>query len=477
MSIADRIGPWFEDDLLKVAGTMGALYLAYIGIGMILGYSLRGQLNGLTRLTIVIGVFGMLALALNLQWGYTGMFNIGIVGFMAAGMYTMAVLAKPANIQQATRLSGFGVPLLLAVVAGTAVAALLGFVVALPALRLRADYLAIVTIAFAEIIRFIVKSGVLQEFELFGQTVGTGGGRGLILNYTDPIEGLLSTVGLWDAYLDLVDAVGQVIENNPKPIVDGATYAIFLFLMVAAFYWLLKQTGESPFGRVLKAVREDEDVARALGKDTRKFKIKAFMLGCALMGLAGILWKLRSGSITPIFFRPRITFYVWIALIIGGAGSNTGSVLGGAVFAGVLFEGPRYLKNTIEAVFDPGRGPTSFGQAVEPLSSSLDPVPLGIYTLKNVNSLQLVIMGVVLIWLMQNRPQGMLGHRKEIASSIPLSRPAGMDTGARTAGRPDEMDATSDGSDATSDGADATAADSDGAGSSSASGQEGSSDE
>jgi branched-chain amino acid transport system permease protein len=125
--------------------------------------------------------------------------------------------------------------------------------------------------------------------------------------------------------------------------------------------------------------------------------------------------------VTPNTFRPRITFFVWIALIIGGAGSNTGSILGGAVFAALLYQGPRYLKNVLEEILPSASAPGSFGPAVSPLISQGDPLPFVFYTLDSVRQLQLVIMGVVLIWLMHNRPEGLLGHRKETAASIDLS--------------------------------------------------------
>jgi branched-chain amino acid transport system permease protein len=286
---------------------------------------------------------------------------------------------------------------------------------------LRADYLAIVTIAMSEIVRFTFLSSQFQRFQLFGRRVGFGGGSGVILDYQDPLEALFSVVGLWDAYLGLVDASRAIVPNNPKPVVDGLVYGAMLLFFVAVYFWLLKRTGESPFGRVLKAIREDEDVANSLGKDTNGFKIKSFMLGCALMGLAGILWFMGQGAVTPNTFRPRITFFIWIALIIGGAGSNTGSIVGGAVFAAILYQGPRYLKNVLEEILPSVDAPGSFGPAISPLISGGDPLPFVWYTLDSVRQLQLVIMGVVLVWLMHNRPEGLLGHRKETASSINLS--------------------------------------------------------
>ncbi|WP_435184710.1 branched-chain amino acid ABC transporter permease [Halobellus sp. EA9] len=432
MSVRDDVAERIPGgDAGLIVAVLVATYAAYVLIGVGLGYSLRGQFNTIATLTFYIAVFAMLALALNLHWGYTGLFNIGIVGFMAVGIYVMALFAKPVfQPGGAAQVGGLGLPIAVGIVAGVVAAALLGLVIALPALRLRADYLAIVTIAMSEIVRFSFLSGELSQFRLFGARVGFGGGSGIILNYTDPLTAFFDFVGLGGAYAGFVDAFKVLVPNTPKPIVDGLVYGVVLLSFVALYYWLLKRTGESPFGRVLKAIREDEDVANSLGKNTNRFKIKAFMLGCALMGLAGILWFMRSGAVTPNTFRPRITFFVWIALIIGGAGSNTGSVLGGAVFAALLYQGPRYLKNLVDTVLPNASAPPGFGPAIAPLISNLNPAPLFFYTIDSIRQLQLVFMGLVLIWLMHNRPEGMLGHRKETAAGIPLTSSNAGDTAA-----------------------------------------------
>jgi branched-chain amino acid transport system permease protein len=424
-SLRDRLG---RNDLAYVLATLAGIYALYVAAGLALGFQPRGLLNSVGVVTFYVAVFAMLALALNLHWGYTGLFNIGVVGFMAVGIYTMAIVSKPVLGAggSAAQVGGLGLPLWVGIVAGMVVAALLGLVVALPALRLRADYLAIVTIAMSEIVRFTLLSSTFQTFSLFGREVGLGGGSGLILDFEDPLAALIDVLGLSGAYDGLVALVGGVVTRNPQAVVDQFVYSVLLLAFVAGFYWLLKRTGESPFGRVLKAIREDEQVASALGKDTDRFKTKSFMLGCALMGLVGVLWYMGQGAITPNTFRPRLTFFVWIALIIGGAGSNTGSVLGGAVFAAILFQGPIYFKNLVDRVIPVSDAPGSFGPAVAPLLGSADPLPLLLYTVDSVRQLQLVLMGVVLVVLMHRRPEGLLGHRTETAASIPLTRrPAG----------------------------------------------------
>jgi branched-chain amino acid transport system permease protein len=331
----------------------------------------------------------------------------------------MAVVSKPAATT-ASGIGGLGAPLWVGMIAGMVVAALFGLVVALPALRLRADYLAIVTIAFSEIVRFALLSRTFQEFEVAGRTLGLGGGSGLILPF-NPLQSLIEVTGLGGAHAAVVALFEPLIGGNADAVVNSLLYGLLLLVFVAAYYVLLGRLGNSPFGRVLKAIREDEDATQALGKDTNRFKTKAFMLGCALMGLGGTLWYMQSGAITPNTFRPRLTFFIWIALIIGGAGSNTGSVMGGAIFAAVLFQGPRYFQNLVGSLVDID-APSGFGAAMAPLFDSLNGFPLLFYTVDSVRQLQPVFMGLVLIWLMHNRPQGMLGHRKEEAASVPLGR-------------------------------------------------------
>jgi len=431
--LPEPVADLWEQDVTKVVALVAVLYLVYAVGGAALGYDVRSQLNSLAILSFYIGVFALLSLALNLHWGYTGLFNIGIVGFMAVGIYVTAIISKePLLAVETGRAGGFGLPLWMGIIGGVLAAAILGGIVALPALRLRADYLAIVTIAMSEIVRFTLLESSFEQTQLgsgtplFGDyVVGLGGGSGLILDF-DPTDDLLQVLGVFDAYLGFVDtvAVGLGIQgNNPKPVIDGLLYGVILLVFLVGFYYLLQRVGNSPFGRVLKAIREDEDATQALGKNTNMFKIKSFMVGCALMGLGGILFYMDSGAITPNTFRPRLTFFVWIALIIGGAGSNTGSVMGGAVFAAFLFQGPRFLKNIIEANVE-FEAASTFGRAIAPLFGRLDPVPFLLYVVDNLRQLQLVIMGLVLIWLMHNRPQGLLGHRKEPASSVPLERAA-----------------------------------------------------
>jgi len=419
------------NDARMIVGTMAGIYLLLIVFSLFAGFGLGGMVNTLRAATVFAAGYGMLVLALNLHWGYTGLFNIGVAGFMAVGTYTTAILSAP---PEASPGAGLGLPIPIAIVGGMLAAALVGLLTALPALRLRADYLAIVTVALSEIIRLSVKSGTLAEFTVFGVTLGTGGGRGI--SYPAP-----GSLGGW--VLDNAPGGGALVDIGQtlgiaKPVMSGLVYLVVLILFAAAFYWLLVRIGNSPFGRVLKAIREDELVASSLGKDTRIFKLKVFAVGCALMGLAGYLWIGRSGFVNDLSFRPNITFFIFIALIIGGAGSNTGSLLGGMVFSSLLFYLPQFLSQNFGST---GSAPANFLGAVAGLDEFVA------YTLQNISSLRFVLIGVLLVYLMHNRPEGLLGHRKEDAAAVNLlersSKPPGsgkaaMADGSGSGGESDE---------------------------------------
>jgi branched-chain amino acid transport system permease protein len=410
----------FANDALKLAVLMAGIYLLFVGFGVALGNPLNGIVNSLRRVTFLAAVYAMAVLALNLHWGYTGLFNIGVAGFMAVGAYTMSMLTAAPSAP----VPGLGLPLIVGMIGGVLAAAIVGGIVALPALRLRADYLAIVTIAFAEIIRYVYRLSAFQTFTVFGVDLGTGGARGISGADVDRvIVGTIVDNPVGQATIQPVIGALEGMGVVPN-VAQGWVYALFLIVVVGAFYWLLSRLGNSPYGRVLKAIREDEDVARALGKNTGRFKMKAFMVGCGLMGLVGVLWQGSRGFLNPTEnFLPQVTFFVWIALIIGGAGSNTGSVLGGAMFAALLFEGPQFVVRVVSnTVLSDVSAPATVVGALGALAGG-DVFPTVAYVLANIDALRFVLVGVILVWLMQNRPDGLLGHRKETAASIDLRRP------------------------------------------------------
>ncbi|WP_123620933.1 branched-chain amino acid ABC transporter permease [Halorubrum sp. CSM-61] len=413
-----------RSDLGLVLGTLLLVYLAATVLTFTDGLN---SVVGLMRTLTFLGlVYALAALALNLQWGYAGLFNIGVAGFMALGVYTMGIVVRSPD--PAFGPPGFGLPLPVGIAAGMLVAAVVGLLAALPALRLKADYLAIVTLGISEIIRLFLQSSAFDTFLRDALGVGTGGGRGMGMP-RNPVRDLFlvdGQAGTPTALGDLVFGVfGESGLGISNTILIDWGYIAVLAAFVIGFYVLLERLGRSPFGRTLKAIREDELVADSLGKNVDLIKIKVFVIGCALMGLAGILWFGSQGNVSPTpQFMPLLTFYVFIAVIIGGSGSNTGAVLGGIVFATVLFEGPRRIGAALRDVID-AQTPPSFGDALV----SLDPTAFLAYATDNIAPLQFVFLGLILVFIMHRRPDGLLGDRIETAAAVDLSeRPGGGET-------------------------------------------------
>lgn len=383
----------------------------------------NAMLSRFRSVTIIVLIYVMLTLALNLQWGYGGLLNLGVAGFMMIGVYTMALLSMPADASTAP---GLGLPLPIGILGGVVAATLLGALAAIPAIRLKADYLAIVTLAFGEMIRLSIRSRGAAEFSVAGRTLGTGGTDSFSLP-PNPVKWLLYDDPDAPAFIaadnptfigGLLFSVGDRFGIEPS-IVEAVVYSLLLAVLAVVFYWLLVRVGNSPFGRVLKAIREDELVASSLGKDTRTFKIKAFALGCGLMGLAAILQFLEGGgSVAATDFEPELTFFVFVALILGGSGSNTGSVLGAIIFAGVLLEAPNFIQRIADEQLDLPSAPDTIIDAFG--SSELFLAYL--FSDTSISALQFIVLGALLVYLMQRRPDGLLGDRVETASSVDLSK-------------------------------------------------------
>jgi len=241
----------------------------------------------------------LLGFALTVQWGQAGMLNFGLAGFYGVGAYTAAILSKA------------GADGVTATVAAIAMTAALSALVSLATLKLREDYLAITTLAFAELVRLV----------LTNETWLTGGTNG--------------------------------IRDIPRPfigLVGGDQYELFFLLLclvlVAATYLVLDRIIRSPFGRALRAVREDDVVAATLGKNVLALRVKAFAIGGAVVGLAGALHAYYFTYIDPGEFAGFVTVYAFMAVIVGGKGSNRGLLLGACTVM-VLLEGTRFLKDFV----------------------------------------------------------------------------------------------------------------------------------
>lgn len=309
-----------------------------------------------TGVGIIAGTYTIVALGLQLNVGYTGIVNFGQAAFMAIGAYTMAILVVKA-----------GLSFWLAMPIAVLVAMTFGVIVGLPSLRLRADYFAIATIAMAEVVR------------LFAQNARdlTGGNQGI---FCDNDKGVCYD----DTWRDVSDWMLGIIENfwtDPE--------TLFPLLIVVWVFAGLATVGlnyitASPWGRVLRAVREDEDAARALGKNTLFYKLQSLAIASALGAVAGFFFALNLATIHPTDFEPLVTFFAYSVLILGGLASYRGVAIGAIIFWAIL-EGTRFLE-----------------------------LPDPPFTEERIAALRLAITGMILIGLMAWRPQGILGKREEM---------------------------------------------------------------
>lgn len=309
---------------------------------------------------ITAGIFTILGLGLQLQFGYAGLLNFGHVAFMAIGGYTMAILVVKT-----------GMSLWIAAVLAMLVAVPFSLLLGLPTLRLRADYLAMTTLAFAEIVRYVA----INEAGLTGGSQGTINlaGAGTAANYNSEWLAMIGTVQDW-----LEPLLGDLASRDFVMLVIVWTVAIGAIFLVQ---YLVR----SPWGRVLKSIREEEDAAAALGKDVFRYKQQALAIGSVLGALGGVFHAFQYSFFSPADFVPIVTFFVWMIIILGGTAKNWGVPIGAVIFA-VLFAGTRFL----------------------------DIPPFSWLESDERAYLRMIIIGLALILLMMFRPQGVLGKREEM---------------------------------------------------------------
>ncbi len=306
-------------------------------------------------------VYCLAAIGLNVHFGYTGLLNFGQAGFMAVAAYGMASIVAT-----------WGLSFWLGLIVGLLLSVLLALLLGIPTLRLRADYLAIVTIAAAEIIRQTVGSVSLLEY--FGGQDGLQQFSGTFasLNPYDGAKGMPGVV-TWRAYDFWVLTVGWIL----------------VALSCLVVYLLMR----SPWGRVLKGIREDEDAVRSLGKNVYAYKMQSLIIGGVFGALAGFVIALRSAAINPSFFATDVTFFAYTVLLIGGAARVFGPVAGAIIFW--------FLITFLDVFFD---------QATRE-----NLIPDYIMTGTQASLIRFMFMGLALMLLMIYRPQGIFGDRRELA--------------------------------------------------------------
>lgn len=310
-----------------------------------------GVLSYLVFFVTVASILSIAVLGLNLQWGNTGLFNGGVVAFFGAGAYGTLILG---GSPQANQLGGFELPYLLALFGGMMIAGLVAWIVGLLTLRLRHDYLAIATF------------GVAVAFENFMRNASwlAGGAQG-IRGFERPLR----------------DTLGNGFAYN-------ALFLCFVLVLLIGTYLFLERLIQSPFGRLLRAIREDETAAQSLGKSPSRIRLTSFVAGSVIMGLAGGLYATFYAFISPQDVLPILTFQIWAMLIVGGAGNNKGAVMGTFLIWGAW---------------------TASGWVL----SRFAPLDVQLYT----GSIQFVLIGFVIVGMLMWRPQGLFPEKLVVSQS------------------------------------------------------------
>ena len=304
------------------------------------------------------GIYGIFALGLQVQYGVGGILNFGHVGMMALSSYTMAILVI-----------SHGINFWIAAATGVGVAALGGAFLGLTTLRLRGDYFSIVSIAFSEIVRYVI-------YNSDGLTGGVQGSLAI------PVIGdnYPSYTDTWDSIMNrareiLTPIFGEIADRE-------FVMAIIVWTTLGILLFLVSRIERTSWARVLRATREDDEVPAALGKNVFRFRLQAVILGSIIGGIAGIYWALESSLLSPDDFLTIVTFYGWMILILGGATKVKGLPFA-AIFFGFLYGGTRFFTFWPFSTFDAAY-------------------------------IRIMIIGIVLIILMMRRPQGIFGKRQEM---------------------------------------------------------------
>ena len=308
-----------------------------------------GVVSYLVFFLILSLTFGVAVLGLNLQWGFTGLFNAGVAGFIAIGAYTMAILTGPSRDAV---FGGFELPFVVGL-AGAMIASGIGAViVGLATLKLRHEYLAVATFGIAVTIQL-----VCLNWEYL-----TGGTLGLI--------GIPNPTKAW--------VEGPLMQNS----LYLAIVVIVAGLTVAALELIVK----SPWGRMLKAIREDEVAAASLGKSPERVRLEAFVLGCMIMGLSGALYVSFIGYVSPWDFLPILTFQIWTMLIVGGSANNRGALLGALIVWGVWTMSGFVISRVVPSEIQAQGG-----------------------------AMQAVLIGLILVVTLLIRPRGLIGEELHVS--------------------------------------------------------------
>jgi neutral amino acid transport system permease protein len=309
-------------------------------------------------------VYALAAIGLNVHFGYTGLLNFGQAAFLAVGAYGLAISITIA-----------GLPFWFGIVAGLVGAVLLALLLGIPTLRLRADYLAIVTIAAAEIFRLVVRANSVREY--------TGGANG--------ITGFATDFYALNPLPEGRYGIGSVSFDERASWILLVGW-ILVFLSCLVVYLLMR----SPWGRVIKGIREDEDAVRSLGKNVYGYKMQSLILGGVFGALAGFVFVLARAAVQPDIYGTELTFFAYTILILGGAARVFGPVVGASIFWMVLVFTDAFLRQAISAGV---------------ISSS-------IISGTAVGQIRFMLVGLALMLLVIFRPQGIFGDKRELQLDV-----------------------------------------------------------
>lgn len=322
------------------------------------------ELIGSNALQAALGtdmiIYCLAAIGLNVHFGYAGLLNFGQAAFVAVSAYGLA-----------TMVATFGLSFWLGIAVGIVAVIVLALLMGIPTLRLRADYLAIVTLAVAEIVRISLRSVTLRD---------TFGGSDGLQRFAN---------GFYDRNI-----YDEGISWGPIEYSSQQSWAItvgwVLIGLSMLVVWVLMR---SPWGRVLKGIREDEDAVRSLGKNVYAYKMQALIIGGLMGAAAGFMYALSQNAVQPDYTSPDFTFFAYTIVILGGAARVFGPLLGAAIFWGLLSLSDGVLRSA-QATYD---------------------IPGWLLGGTDVGAVRFMLVGAILMLLMIFRPQGILGDRKEIA--------------------------------------------------------------
>ena len=426
-----------------------ALYAA-----MALLLALTGRLMGANYALTIINmglISAIMALGVNLQWGYAGLFNIGVMGFVALGGLAAVLVAMP-PVSAAWAAGGLRVLLGLLLGAATVVALVL-LHRRLPAARWRGLALVAAGVAGWLLFRAVLDPGTVAVEAVSPASTGYLGGAGLPVILSWPVGGLLAAAAAWVigktalglrsdylaiATLGIAEIILAVLKNEdwlargvknvigiPSPVPQeialqrdpafveraaslgldpvmastlwvkllyGALFLVVLLLLL----WLAQMALNSPWGRMMRAIRDNEVAAEAMGKDVTRRHLQVFVLGSAVIGVAGAMMVTLDGQLTPGSYQPlRFTFLVWVMVIVGGSGNNWGAILGGMLiwWLWVVVEP---LGNWLFGVLTTAMGPDAW------LSRRLADAAA---------HMRLLTMGVILLMVLRFSPRGLIPER------------------------------------------------------------------